>query len=91
VAYEEQPLASTEGRYGSAREPEGTGGSAAAEGAGASAAAERTRSGRRSLPPRRLDGVLRGQRYADWRLDAAPRCYYLFLRATLHPLTLLPS
>jgi hypothetical protein len=48
-----------------ASEPEGAGGSAAAEGAGASAAVERTRSGRRSLPPRRLDGVMRGQRYAD--------------------------
>jgi hypothetical protein len=47
---------------GSASEPEGTGGSAAAEGADASAAVERTRSGRHGLPPRRSDGVMRGQR-----------------------------
>ena len=50
---------------GGASEPEGAGGSAAAEGADASAAAERTRSGRRGMPPRRPDGVMRGQRCAD--------------------------
>jgi hypothetical protein len=54
-----------DGGSGSVSEPEGAGGSAAAEGADASAAAECTRSGRRGLPPRRSDGVVRGQRHAD--------------------------
>jgi hypothetical protein len=54
-----------EGSGSASEQPEGACGGAAAEGADASAAVEPTRSGRRCLPPRRLDGVMRGQRYAD--------------------------